>query len=148
MTSFSSNLHQIIFATKGRKRCLTKENRAELYRYFGQTCVNKQCHPIVINGIEDHVHILLSVHSKVAIADLIKSLKTSSHSAIKELNWFPNFDGWQVGYGHFTYSTEARPKLVAYINNQEEHHTKFDSKEELLKLLKRHGVEVDLKYFE
>jgi putative transposase len=112
------------------------------------TCLNKKCISIAINGTEDHVHVLLSLHPTVALSDLVKTLKTSSSSAIKEKNWFPDFDGWQIGYGHFTYSMDQKQVLENYVNNQEKHHAKYSSKEELMKMLIRYNTPYDPKFFE
>ena len=149
MSTYNSSLNHIVFATKYRTPCLTDAAfREELYRCMGQICKNKNCFPIAINGIEDHVHILVSCHPAVAIADLVKSIKTVSNSIIKEKGWFPNFIGWQNGYGHFTYSMNLKKVLERYVQNQVKHHAKLDSKEELRRALVRHDVQYDPKYFE
>ena len=148
MSTYNSTLNHIIFATKHRKACLERANRQALHKYITTVCSNKKCQPYAINGTEDHVHILLSLHPSVALSDLVKSIKTSSHSVIKEKNWFPSFEGWQVGYGHFTYSINQKAELVNYVNNQEQHHMKFSSKDELHKILDRYNVPYNPIYFE
>jgi len=148
MSTYNSTLNHIIFATKKRKACLVKAHRPSLYKYINAACSNKQCLIFAINGTEDHIHILFSLHPSVALSDLIKSIKTSSNSIIKENTWFPSFEGWQVGYGHFTYSMDQKMLLENYVLNQEEHHRKFSSKEELHKILIRNNVPYNSMYFE
>ncbi|MBI2967323.1 MAG: transposase, partial [Bacteroidetes bacterium] len=65
---------------------------------------------------------------------------------IKNKNLFPEFAGWQDGYGAFTYSVEAKERLIEYVKNQEEHHKTKTFKEEYIELLKEHGIEFDEKY--
>jgi len=65
---------------------------------------------------------------------------------IKEKNIFPKFKAWQVGYGAFTYSIEAKGNLIRYITNQKEHHKKNSYEEEYKSLLKEFDVEFDEKY--
>ena len=60
----------------------------------------------------------------------------------------PNFSGWQSGYAYFTYSNEAKDKLIEYVKNQESHHHKKTFKEELIDLLIEHGVEYDERYLD
>jgi putative transposase len=64
----------------------------------------------------------LHVHPSVALSDLIKELKLSSSKFNKKNNIFQNFEGWQDGYGAFTYSYRQKDILINYIKDQEEHH--------------------------
>ena len=65
---------------------------------------------------------------------------------IKEKNLFPKFRGWQVGYGAFTYSNEAKENLIRYITNQKEHHKKNSFNDEYKSLLKEFDVDFDETY--
>jgi hypothetical protein len=84
----------------------------------------------------------------VALASLVKDIKLGSTSFIKEKNIFPNFNGWQDGYGAFTYSIEAKNNLIEYVKNQEEHHRTQYFKEEYLQLLHEHRVDYDERYLD
>jgi len=99
-----------------------------------------------MNGVEDHLHILTHLHTSVALADLIKDIKLASSKFIKEKTIFPDFNGWQDGYGAFTYSIDRKDILINYIKNQEEHHRVKTFREEYIELLQEHGVEFDEKY--
>jgi len=96
--------------------------------------------------MEDHIHILTSLHPSVALSDLVKDLKVASSKFIKENQVFPNFGYWQNGYSAFTYSYGAKDKLVTYIKNQEEHHKTISFLDEYKALLKEFEVEFDEKY--
>ena len=54
---------------------------------------------------------------------------------------------WQVGYGAFSISYWDLEKIGTYIANQVEHHVKWTWEQEYRKLLKKHGIEFDEKYF-
>ena len=112
---------------------ILKNNKGHLYR---------------INGIEDHIHIITSLHPSVSLANLVKDIKLGSTSFIKEKKIFPNFGGWQDGYSAFTYSIDSKDNLIKYVKNQEEHHKETTFKEELIKLLNEHGIEFDEKYLD
>ncbi|MBK7338658.1 MAG: hypothetical protein IPJ00_22130 [Saprospirales bacterium] len=77
-----------------------------------------------------------------------KDIKIASSIFIKKRELFQDFEGWQVGYGAFTYSISAKNNLIAYVKNQEEHHKTWSYREELLALLKEHEVEWDERYLE
>ena len=148
MSTYTQILYQIVFSTKRRERTLQKDNRAELFKYMWGILKNKKCHLYRINGVEDHIHIVTHIHPTIALANLIKDIKLASSAFIKEKNLFPNFDGWQEGYSAFTYSIKEKDNLIEYVKNQEEHHKTITFKEELIELLKEHGVEFDVKYLE
>lgn len=148
MSTYTQILYQIVFSTKRRKPTLTKENRPELFKYIWGILKNKKCHLYRLNGIEDHLHIVTHIHPTVALADLVKDVKIASSGFIKEKGLFPDFDGWQDGYGAFTYTITAKEDLINYVKNQEEHHKKVSFIEEFKALLKEHGVEFDEKYLD
>ncbi len=148
MSTYTQILYQIVFSTKRRERTLQKDNRAELFKYMWGILKNKKCHLYRINGVEDHIHIVTHIHPTIALANLIKDIKLASSAFIKEKNLFPNFDGWQEGYSAFTYSIKEKDNLIEYVKNQEEHHKTITFKEELIELLKEHGIEFDEKYLE
>ena len=146
MSTFTQILYQIVFSTMHREKTLTKERRSELFKDIWGILKNKKCHLYQINGVEDHLHIITSIHPSVALATLVKDIKLGSTSFIKEKQLFEHFNGWQDGYAAFTYSIEAKDNLIEYVKNQEVHHHKKTFKEELIELLKEHGVEYDEKY--
>jgi putative transposase len=148
MSTYTQILYQIVFSTKKREKTLKKENRTELYQYIWGILRNKKCHLYRINGVEDHLHIIMHLHPTIALSSLIKDIKVASSGHIKEKGLFPDFQGWQEGYGAFTYSIGAKDALIEYVKNQEAHHAQFSYQDELRGLLEEHGVEFDEKYFE
>jgi putative transposase len=146
MSTYTQILYQIVFSTKYREQTLIAGNREELFRYIWGLLQNKNCHLYRINGVEDHIHILTHLHPSVSLASLVKDIKVSSCSFIKEKQLFPGFKGWQEGYGAFTYSVEAKDRLIEYIKRQEEHHRKKSFKEEYIELLQEQQVDFDEKY--
>ncbi len=77
---------------------------------------------------------------------VIKDIKLSTSSFIKRSGIFECFEGWQDGYGSFTYSKSALPNLINYVKQQKEHHRKKTFREEFIELLREHGVEFDDRY--
>ncbi|MES2726927.1 MAG: IS200/IS605 family transposase [Bacteroidota bacterium] len=146
MSTYTQILYQIVFSTKYRAHTLNRENQQELYQYISGVLKNKNCHMYQIGGVTDHIHILTHLHPSVSLASLVKDIKLSSSESIKTNNIFPDFAGWQEGYGAFTYTIEAKDTLIKYIQNQEAHHHKKTFKEEYIDLLKEHGIEFDEKY--
>lgn len=146
MSTYTQILYHIVFSTKGRIPALSKPNREEMFKYITGILQNKKCHLYAINGVEDHIHIATHIHPTIAPSDLVKDIKLASTELIKLKKLFPNFIGWQEGYGGFTCSYNQKDWLIDYVKNQEVHHHKENFIDEYKRLLEEFGVEFDVKY--
>lgn len=146
MATFTQIYYHIVFSTKNREPTLSAERREELFRYIWGIIKNNQCHLYRINGVQDHVHLLTSLHPTVPLADLVKDIKLASSAWIKESGAFPHFAHWQDGYGAFTQSHGQKDRIIEYIKGQEGHHKRISFHEELRELLVDAGVEFDERY--
>ena len=135
MATYTDITYHLVFGTKNRLRALDKARRDDLYRFIWGVIQERDCHLYRIGGVEDHVHILTSLHPSLALADLVKEIKTASSAWIKGQGVFPAFDHWQEGYGAFTVAAEARPALIDYIKGQEQHHAGESYVDELKRLV-------------
>ena len=146
MSTYTQIVYQIVFSTKNRERTLTKNNRDELFKHMTGILKNSKCHVYQIGGVEDHIHLITHLHPSVALSDLVKNLKLGSTFLIKRKSLFKNFNGWQEGFGAFTYDIHSKERLVAYVINQEEHHKKKDFITEYKELLEEFKVEFEERY--
>ena len=146
MKTYTRIVYQIVFQTRNWENTLEKLNRERLFEYMSKTLMNKKCFVYRVGGYDNHVHILISLHPTLALSSLVKDIKLSSSSFIQNENLFTHFKGWNEGYGAFTYTPEAIPKLIEYIKNQEEHHKKETPFEEINRLLKEFDVEFEERY--
>jgi len=146
MSTYTQIIYQIVFSTKNKEATLSKDNRSKLFEYMTGILLNNKCHVYCINGVEDHIHIISQLHPTVGLAWLIKDIKLATSAFIKEKNLFKSFIGWQVGYSAFTYSIKEKEKLIAYVNNQEEHHKNITYEEEYVSLLTENEIDFDKKY--
>ncbi len=146
MSTYTQILYQIVFSTKNREKTITESEQEKIYRYIWGILNNKKCHLYRIGGVEDHLHIITHVHPSVAVSQLIKDIKLASSDFIKTENILSDFNGWQDGYGAFTYSITAKDNLIEYVKNQKQHHKKVSFKDEYISLLNEHGVQFNEKY--
>ena len=146
MSSFKQIYYQIVFGTKYRKPTIAEAHCEELYKYIWGIIQNKKCKLYRINGVEDHIHIFCDLHPTVALADLVKDIKVASNLWMKESGKFPDFIGWQDGYGAFTYNIRERDMIINYVKKQKEHHKKETYYDEFKRLLIENGIEFDEKY--
>jgi putative transposase len=146
MSTYTQILYQIVFSTKERKKVLQRENRPELFKYIYGILKKKNCHLYRVNGIEDHIHILTSLHPAISLSSLVKDIKVASSGYIKEKGLFSGFNHWQEGYGAFTYSIKEKDRLIEYVKNQEEHHKKITFRHEFKAMLNEHDIKFDEKF--
>ncbi len=143
-STFHSLHYHIVFSTKDRRQLLRADWRPRLHEYLGGTIRGLGGVAEAIGGVEDHVHLLASLSTTHAPADLVRELKKGSSVWISEQ--YERGFAWQDGYSVFTVSWTHVPVVRRYIEGQETHHRKTSFAEELKKLLQRNGVQYEAKY--
>ena len=136
----------LIFSTRNRERLLDDRVRAPLHAYMASVLQNGKCHPLIINSVTDHVHILFELARTVSLSDAVEEVKKASSKWIKtQGESFARF-AWQGGYGAFSVSESNRIAVRQYIRGQEEHHRVKTFQEEFRAFCSRHGVKIDERY--
>ena len=144
--SLSLLIVHIIFSTKDRFPSLGPAMRPRLHAYLATVSRDARCEAYRVGGTADHVHLAVRLCRTIAVATLVEKLKTSSSKWLKKQQPELNRFAWQGGYGAFSVSPGELQALVAYIENQEEHHRVRTFQEEYLALLKQSGVQFDERY--
>lgn len=101
---------------------------------------------LAINGMPDHIHLLIGYEPTESLSDLIRETKRSSTDWVKTNRLCPMKFSWQSGYGAFSHSRSQIGQVARYIENQKEHHRKSSFREEYLKMLHDFEVEYDERY--
>jgi REP element-mobilizing transposase RayT len=144
--TFTQLYIQVVFTVKGRESLIGNKWEDELHKYIcGIVNGNKQ-KVYAINGMPDHIHILLSIKPDIALSDLMRDIKASSSKWINEKKLAVGKFQWQEGFGAFSYSQSQIDNVINYIKNQKEHHLKKSFKEEYIEMLKKFEIEYDEKY--
>lgn len=146
MTTYSQIYIQVIMAVKGRNSLISQTWEEELYKYITGIIHNKNQKLIAINGVSDHIHLLIGMKPSCCLSDLMREVKKSSNAFVKEKRFTKFKFDWQDGYGAFSYSHSALDNVIAYIQNQKEHHKKKSFKQEYIGFLKKFQIEYDEKY--
>ncbi len=144
--TYTQILYHIVFSTKDRLSVIKEGRREDLYRYLWGVHKNLKCHLYRIGGVDDHIHLLTSLHPTIALSKYVETIKTSSTNWIRREKIYLDWPGWQVGYGAFTASWNDRDGIIDYIRDQKEHHKKITFLDEYRKLLEKAGVEYDERY--
>ncbi len=134
--------YHIVWRTKWSEWTITEQYEKELYAYIYGYCSNKGCCLIRVNGMPDHIHILTSIRSDIAVSEFVQVLKTESSKWLKtQKDKFPYFDGWGSGYAAFTYSEHEKEKIRCYIMNQKTHHKDLSFRKEYDNMLTDWGLD-------
>src|SRR3990167_4921394 len=121
---FKNHLH-LVFVTKYRQDVLTKEMLNRLHDIFQETCLQMDCECLEFSGEHDHVHLLVAVHPKVAVSNLVGKLKGKSSyilrgefwERIKKKLWGNHF--WSPSYCVVSCGGTSIATVKAYIENQQ-----------------------------
>ncbi len=135
-----------VFHTKYNIPIIRPAEEKELYAYIGSIIKDNQSIPIVINGVEDHVHVLFVMSKNIALAKIMEEMKRHSSRWIKTKDAHYAQFAWQGGYGGFSVSPSLYETTKRYIENQKQHHKRQTFKEEYVMFLEKYGIEYDERY--
>ena len=144
--SYVSSYFHCVFSTKERRPLITPVLAERLWPFLGGIARNNQMKAIEIGGVEDHVHLLISLPSTLAIAKAMQLIKGGSSKWIHETFPEHRLFAWQEKYGAFSVSVSQLDNIIAYIKGQETHHKRMSFQDEFLELLKKHRIEYDERY--
>lgn len=136
----------IVFAVKGRQNHISTKWKDELYKYITGIISKKNQKLLIINGMSDHIHILISTRPDSNLSDLVRDIKANSSKWINEKKITSGKFEWQTGFGAFTLGQSQLPKIVNYIKNQEEHHKIQSFKEEYISFLQAYEIDFKQQY--
>ena len=145
--AYTKLIYHIVLRTHHSTAIIVEAYERDLYMYIYGFCKKHQCVLYRINGMPDHVHLLVGLHPTIAVASFVHDLKLATNTYMTtNREKFPQFVRWSDGYCALTYSEREKETVIQYIINQKEHHRKTSVREELLELLREAGVDFDERY--
>ena len=145
--AYTKLIFHIVLRTYQGTAPISEIYERDLYMYIFGFCKNHRCTLYRINGMPDHVHILVGLHPSIAVASFVHDLKLATNNYMRSnRHLFPRFEKWDQGYCALTYSENEKLKIIQYIINQKEHHRRESARDELIALLRESGVEYDENY--
>lgn len=143
--TYCSSLFHCVFSTKERRRSISPEIQERLWPYIGGIARNHGMRALSVGGSDDHVHILLSMPSSIAIAQALRIIKSESSRWTHDVCGRERFE-WQEGYGAFSIGYSQIEATLAYIAGQQEHHKRHDFQAEFIAFLTKNQIEYDPRY--
>jgi len=138
--AYSNLLYHLVFSAKERRPLIGPAVKTRLHKYIESIVRGEEGDLLEINGMADHVHLLVRLRPAQAVADVLRLIKANSSKWMNEtFRNGPKF-AWQEGYAAFTVSQSQVPRLLTYIRGQEKHHGRVDFRSELIALLRRHEI--------
>ena len=139
--TYVNAMFHCVFSTKGRRRLITADLQERLWPFMGGIVREQGLKALTIGGVEDHVHLLLSMSATISIAQAIQSIKGASSKWVRDT--FPEHRSfaWQEGYGAFSIGVSQSDAMIAYIRSQPEHHRETTFQEEFRMFLQKHGIQ-------
>src|SRR2546428_12248015 len=144
--TFSQIYIQTVFAVGARQSLIKPEFKSDLHKYIAGIVRNQGQKLISINGMPDHIHILIGLKPAMAFADLVREIKADSSNFVNEKKFVHGKFSWQEGYGAFSYGHSQLDTVIRYIQNQEYHHRRRSFKDEYLASLKKFEIMFEEKY--
>ena len=113
----------LVWATHKRQEWVTNPNERAIYACIQRETQRLDCVVLALNGMPDHVHLVVKLHSTIAIARLAQAVKgISSRLANDELGFEGAFD-WQDHYAAFGVSRSHKERVVRYVERQKQRHS-------------------------
>jgi len=140
--TYSELMVHVVFSTKERQPLIVDSIISDLHAYLGGIVRKLDSTALAIGGVADHVHLLMAYPPRLAIADMVRTIKSNSSSWVHE-KWPDRLFQWQAGYAAFSVSESSREQVVRYIQQLQDHHQQTSFQDELLAFLKRHQVDYD-----
>jgi putative transposase len=120
--SFWRLYYHLAWATHHRQHLIQPQMEQNLYAYLVHKASESEVFVYAINGWYDHIHLIVAIPPKLAVATVVKRLKgASSHHLNHSIRLDYEF-AWQRGYGVLSLGERQRPQAEAYVHEQKKHH--------------------------
>ena len=147
MANTYTQIHiHVVFAVRNRKMLIMQDIEQEVHSYITSIVMNQGHKVLQINGMPDHIHLLIGLRPFQSLSELIQIVKRDSSKWINKQRITRLKFNWQEGFGAFACSKSVVPKVIAYIQNQKEHHKKVDFKNEYIQFLEKNDIDYDERY--
>jgi len=138
--SYTQIYLHFVFIVGGRHDALAPQVTELLFAQLHVVAAEHKCRILALNGMPDHLHLLVSIHPGVSAAEFAQKLKGNSSHYLNQARVFPYKFRWQGGYGAFSVSHSQLASVKDYIANQQTHHVKITVRDEFISLLKKHDI--------
>lgn len=137
---------QVVFAVQRRERLIDPTWEDDLYKYITGIVQQKDQCLLAINGVPDHIHLLIRIKPNCNLSDLVREIKKASTNYINDRKLSPIRFSWQNGFGAFSYNNRDVDLIIGYIKKQKQHHQEKNFRKEYLELLDEFEIDYKEEY--
>ena len=123
----SGNYHRLfihfVWATNDRQPFVTPAVETVLFAHVKSRCDEMQVQVFAINGMPDHVHLLVRLPPTAAPSDFMQFIKGGSAHFVNKCSGLSSPLKWQDGYGAISLRESEIDVVIRYISNQKRHHS-------------------------
>ena len=112
----------LVWTSFERMPLVTPDIERSVYRCIEDEARKLKCDVLALNGMPDHVHLVVLFPTTIAIAKLMQQVKGVSTAFVRDQLGPERFFRWNEGYGVFAFSRSHRERVIAYVENQKRHH--------------------------
>jgi REP element-mobilizing transposase RayT len=114
--------YHLAWATKNREPFITMDLEPGLHTYLRGKGIDLDAVVHAVGGLEDHVHVVVSIPPRLAVAKFVGQLKGASSHWVSHISGHRGPFAWQEGYGAITLGKRSLPQVVEYVHSQRERH--------------------------
>ena len=133
----------IIFRVKSTSVLMQREDLPRIFEYIGGLFRKAGSPASIVGGMPDHIHAVPSLSKNISVSTLMRNIKSYSSRWIKTLHPIYSSFAWQDGYGAFSVSATILPRVIKYIETQEQHHQQKSYQDEFKEWLEAYHVPYD-----
>jgi len=137
--SLSKLYVHLTFSTKYRNPWIPHTISTDLHAYMSGTLKNVDSPALIINSVDDHIHMLFRLSKNIALARVVEEVKKGSSRWMKQRTGNSSFY-WQTGYSAFSVSSSKVNTMTRYIARQQEHHKHLSYREEIERFMREYDV--------
>ena len=119
--------YHAVWATKNRQPLLTSEVEPHIHGFLRQKAEALGATVYALNGVEDHVHMVVSIPPKLAVSKFIGQIKAVASTTFNKSGVADAVFYWQEEYAVFSFDRRRLPRHIAYVEGQKKHHSRGDT---------------------
>ncbi|MEI2692034.1 MAG: IS200/IS605 family transposase [Anaerolineae bacterium] len=113
--------YHLVWATQDREPLLTPTVEPIVYGLLRSKAVGLGATLFALNGMEEHVHMVVSIPPAIAVSKFIGQVKGATSTRFNK-GGHGSVLYWQDEYAAFTFDAKRLPNYIAYVQRQKEHH--------------------------
>ena len=121
--AYTKLFYHVIWSTKHREPTILPIIENKLHSYIAKKAIHLGGIVYAINGIDDHVHLAVSIPPSIAISKFIGQIKAVASVRINQSGLSDQKFYWQTSYSIFTFRESELSVVVQYIKKQKQHHS-------------------------